>query len=309
VLTAWLSLLAWLWPAGVAAQTAVEYYHLDALGTVRAVTNASGQVVRRHDVMPFGEEVSPTVPNPDKQLFTGHERDAETSLDYFGARYYRADVGRFTTVDPVYTWTENLVDPQRWNRYSYVRNNPLKYVDPDGRYTSGCASSDGACVGVQQRFEAARQADLKSKDPLVRAAASAYGDFGEDNGVLVSFQRTGYDGYVRVDGRTLGTAQVSVWISPDAVGLDLQQLVAHEGSHVSDALAFITTRFDERVNPTTIETETRAFEIGARVKPYDQATTCGGAPCRRQFGPDAAAIREFLKRDDAYRARITKKVY
>ncbi len=52
---------------------------------------------------------------------------------YFGARYLRADLGRFTTIDPVYTWTENLVDPQRWNRYSYVRNNPLRWVDPDGR--------------------------------------------------------------------------------------------------------------------------------------------------------------------------------
>ena len=45
------------------------------------------------------------------------------------------DVGRFTTVDPVYTWQENLEDPQRWNRYAYVRNNPLRYVDPDGRDT------------------------------------------------------------------------------------------------------------------------------------------------------------------------------
>jgi RHS repeat-associated protein len=52
---------------------------------------------------------------------------------YFGARYYRADLGRFTTIDPVYTWSENLVDPQRWNRYAYVRNNPLKFVDPDGK--------------------------------------------------------------------------------------------------------------------------------------------------------------------------------
>jgi RHS repeat-associated protein len=52
---------------------------------------------------------------------------------YFGARYYQAKLARFTTVDPVYTWRDNLVDPQRWNRYAYGRNNPLKYVDPDGK--------------------------------------------------------------------------------------------------------------------------------------------------------------------------------
>ena len=53
-------------------------------------------------------------------------------MDYFGARYYSGERGRFTTVDPVFTWEDNLVDPQRWNRYAYVRNNPLRYTDPDG---------------------------------------------------------------------------------------------------------------------------------------------------------------------------------
>ena len=92
-LPAWLSLVALLWPAGVAAQGGerVEYYHLDALGSVRVVTDASGQVVRRHDFGPFGEEVAPMYPNPERKLFTGQERDAETALDYFGARYYRAE--------------------------------------------------------------------------------------------------------------------------------------------------------------------------------------------------------------------------
>jgi RHS repeat-associated protein len=117
------------------AQT-VEYNHLDALGSVRAVTDASGAVLRRHDYKPFGEEVpiSSQVALGDKKLFTGHEHDNETALDYFGARYYRADVGRFTTVDPAMTIKDNLVDPQRWNRYAYVTNNPLKYTDPDGRW-------------------------------------------------------------------------------------------------------------------------------------------------------------------------------
>jgi RHS repeat-associated protein len=134
-----LSLIAvGLWPTLTFAQTSaqvVEYYHTDALGSVRAVTkvvNGQVQVVSRHDFKPFGEEVAPQNPPVDKRLFTGKERDAETGQDYFGARYYRADLGRFTTTDPVQTWDENLADPQRWNRYGYVRNNPLKYVDPDG---------------------------------------------------------------------------------------------------------------------------------------------------------------------------------
>jgi len=126
---------AMLLPSTALAQAGqtVEYYHLDALGSVRVVTNEAGAVVARHDFLPFGEEWNPQPNTPPKKLFTGHERDADTGLDYFGARYYHPQVGRFTTIDPAMTLKENLVDPQRWNRYAYVRNNPLRLVDPDGR--------------------------------------------------------------------------------------------------------------------------------------------------------------------------------
>lgn len=63
----------------------------------------------------------------------GRAADPAYARSYFGARYYRADLGRFTTVDPAYTLKENLEDPQRWNRYAYARNNPLRYTDPDGQ--------------------------------------------------------------------------------------------------------------------------------------------------------------------------------
>jgi len=116
----------------------VEYYHLDALGTVRAVTSQTQQVLEQHAYMPFGEELCNGVPCPSvtpgqPRRFTGKERDTETGLDYFGARYYEAPIARFTTVDPSMTPTENIFDPQRWDRYAYGRNNPLKHVDPDGR--------------------------------------------------------------------------------------------------------------------------------------------------------------------------------
>ena len=142
----------------------VEYYHTDALGTVRAVTkqvNGQWQVVARHDFMPFGEEIAPPTPPQNKRLFTGKERDSETGMDYFGARYLRADLGRFTTMDPVYTWSENLVDPQRWNRYSYVRNNPLRWTDPTGEAIETLWDIANVVMGaksVYENFKAGRYA-------------------------------------------------------------------------------------------------------------------------------------------------------
>jgi RHS repeat-associated protein len=116
----------------------IEYYHLDALGSVRAVTNQAGQVVERHDYLAYGEECTtgPCAGNPagtNTFKFTGKERDQESGLDYFGARYYGSRIGRFTGVDPALALEKNIVDPQRWNRYANSLNNPLKFVDPDGR--------------------------------------------------------------------------------------------------------------------------------------------------------------------------------
>jgi RHS repeat-associated protein len=54
-------------------------------------------------------------------------------LDYFGARYFASTQGRFTSTDPVLPSKLHLVNPQRWNLYSYTANNPLNRLDPDGR--------------------------------------------------------------------------------------------------------------------------------------------------------------------------------
>jgi RHS repeat-associated protein len=64
--------------------------------------------------------------------FTGKERDAETGLDFFGARYLSSAQGRFTSPDlPFADWDPS--DPQSWNLFAYVRSNPLSFVDPTGR--------------------------------------------------------------------------------------------------------------------------------------------------------------------------------
>ena len=115
----------------------------DHLGTPRMILDQTGSLagVSRHDYLPFGEELgSLTGRTTDKgytnldslrQRFSEKERDGETTLDYFGARYYASNQGRFTSPDPL-TSSASVFGPQSWNRYSYGLNNPLRYVDPSG---------------------------------------------------------------------------------------------------------------------------------------------------------------------------------
>ena len=112
------------------------------------MTSGDGSVVERHDYLPFGEELGSGVGPRTTALkytdsgylttrFTGKERDVDlagsgmpSGLDYFGARYFSGAQGRFTSPDPVQMGLTRIADPQRWNLYSYARNNPLKFVDP-----------------------------------------------------------------------------------------------------------------------------------------------------------------------------------
>jgi RHS repeat-associated protein len=78
-------------------------------------------------------------------FLTSKERDIETGLDYFEARYYSNTQGRFTSVDPENDGA-NARDPQSWNGYAYARNSPLVYSDPDGRTYTVCDPNGKNCV-------------------------------------------------------------------------------------------------------------------------------------------------------------------
>jgi RHS repeat-associated protein len=128
-----LALIALVTPVFAQEPAVVEYYHLDAIGSIRAVTDQGGQVVRSYDYFPFGDGSGGTASGTDHLRFASKNRDSESGSDYFGARYYVSRSGRFTTVDPVVDDANSQVDPQRWNRYAYARNSPTRYIDPDGR--------------------------------------------------------------------------------------------------------------------------------------------------------------------------------
>ncbi len=107
------------------------FHHEDHLTGSNVDTDSSGNVVQLLDYFPYGgtrvDEHSNDYQNDYK--FTGKERDEETNLDYYESRYYNSDIARFISVDP---WEGDMNDPQSFNKYSYVRNNPVKYVDPSG---------------------------------------------------------------------------------------------------------------------------------------------------------------------------------
>jgi RHS repeat-associated protein len=127
-------------PAGYSSPV-TYHYHLNHLGTPRMITRDGGVVVSNHTYYPFGSEMdlAPQENPVEAMKFTGHERDvvagSNHSVDYMHARYYNANLGRFLEVDPKTDINKNLPNPLRWNRYSYVQNNPLNATDPNGKDT------------------------------------------------------------------------------------------------------------------------------------------------------------------------------
>jgi RHS repeat-associated protein len=163
------------------------YLSYDHLGTTRLVTNASGQVVSRHDYLPFGEEITGGVGGRDgtwgsgadgvNQKFTGKERDAETQLDYFGARYYGSALGRFTSADRPFA-DQHPEDPQSWNLYAYVRSNPLKNTDPNGRdCTDGVSSCLNYIAGGLMAIGNIPSEALNAPNHIANALISPFTDY------------------------------------------------------------------------------------------------------------------------------------
>lgn len=113
---------------GVQAETVVEYIHTDALGSPVAVTDVNQNVVERSEYEPYGRLLNRPV--SDGPGYTGHVSDAATGLAYMQQRYYDPMIGVFLSVDPVVVSSAVGED---FNRYRYAKNNPYKFVDPDGR--------------------------------------------------------------------------------------------------------------------------------------------------------------------------------
>ncbi len=227
-----------------------DHYALDHLGNTRYVySNSGGSDVS--DFYPFGRERVYQSHSSNQYKFTGKERDSESGLDYFGARYFGSTMGRFMSPDPLLNSGQPW-NPQSWNRYAYTENNPLRYTDPTGLYKFGdCSGTAEQCLAQEQRFRdsiAKAQEALKGLDPNSKEAKALQktldklGDEDEGN-IKINFGDAGKTNGLANLGRTLGN---NITINYDAVDREAKNwnlnasesaahdagVTAHEGAHV-----------------------------------------------------------------------------
>lgn len=121
----------------------LHYLMTDVQGSTRVAMNSVGSVISRHDYEAFGKEIGAgtgqrtttqkynSTLETTKQLYAGMEKDAATGLDHALWRKYEEGAGRWTTPDP-YLGNISISNPQSFNRYAYVQNDPVNFVDPTG---------------------------------------------------------------------------------------------------------------------------------------------------------------------------------
>lgn len=110
------------------------FYTSDQINSTRVILDSNGTKVYSAVYDAYGGVLNTSPFEYDPVLkFSGKERDHESELDNFGARYYNHSHSQFISTDPIINKEEALYNPQLWNLYSYCRNNPVTYLDPDGR--------------------------------------------------------------------------------------------------------------------------------------------------------------------------------
>jgi RHS repeat-associated protein len=173
----------------------VFYYFEDQIGSTRVITDSSGNVCYDADFFPFGGEQNVyTNTCPQNYKFTGKERDAETGLDYFGARYFSSSLGRFMTPDwaakPAAVPYAKFGDPQSLNLYGYVENEPVNRIDADGHLAGGPGAQQSAasdktavpCGGQQPTNGICLGGGAQSSDPESGTSSSAQAPFEQIQG-------------------------------------------------------------------------------------------------------------------------------
>jgi RHS repeat-associated protein len=293
---------------------AVSYYFSDHLQSASVITDSAGNIKAETDYYPFGGELQVTDKDPNRYKFTGKELDNETGLHNFGKRYYEDALSRFMTPDPLLN-SGHPANPQSWNRYAYVLNNPLKFTDPTGLYEwqKKCKSGDAACQANRKKFRDAlqklREAAAKYKEgsperKILDKILAKIGTEGDGNNV-----RVGFDSKMTDPGWTgpelklgfIPTGNILMKFNFDAmdgpiakagydqetIALSNAGLVGHEGQHASEGNAAAAKWLfspSERFNweRRAINVESLVFEGFNKYEPQGPLWNPSWAPADRE---------------------------
>jgi len=130
----------------------LTYLHGDALGSASLATTVTGTLVSQRRSLPYGETRWSSGPFPTDRRCTGQREEVTLGVYDYGARMYSPSLGRFISADSI---VPEAGRPQSWNRYAYVRNNPLRYTDPTGHFELGSGVQDehGQVAGYNKDSE------------------------------------------------------------------------------------------------------------------------------------------------------------
>jgi RHS repeat-associated protein len=255
----------------------IYFYGQDMLGTSRVIFSSAGVLCYDADFYPFGGERAYTNTCAQNYKFTGKERDSESGLDNFIARYDASSLGRFMTPDEIGPG-QHPENPQSWNLYSYVMNNPLTLTDPTGQYVCAKSVSASQCDNFQKTLDAAQKAannltGQAAKD--AQRAIDAYGKQGVDNGVTIAQGKVGAD---TAETAVVGAAGAKTANNPNGQNITVTfdkasnmlngqnvdavaALTAHEGVHVADQSDWVSSGFADSAHPSNLQTDHDAYTV------------------------------------------------
>ncbi|MBL8194144.1 MAG: RHS repeat-associated core domain-containing protein, partial [Blastocatellia bacterium] len=271
----------------------INYHTPDHLGSPRILTDGSGVVISRRDFFPFGDQIIDSVGNRASvfgysttdsisQKFTGYFNDDESGLDFAQARYFNSSLGRFMSIDPVFS-SSRVENPMTYNRYSYCLNNPINFSDPTGLYEFADNVDDEQKKNFRNALSKLKNESLLFKEgsahrKRIEKILKAYGEEGK-GGPLISFSE------ISSEGKTTYTYKSSFSNDGRFTSIDLSvgvifnsninnakkffEILLHEGQHNSDLVDFFGSvlgmkyddAYNSKLNLTEFQIEDRGFEI------------------------------------------------